>query len=308
MKKRGKIKENKKTEYKGTILILLTALISGLSIVINKFFVVKIDPLVFTSIRAIIIGLIFLGISLYISKTNKQKFNKVSWKYLVLIGLIGGGLAFWLFFTGLKLTMAGRAAFLHKTLPIYAGIFAYIFLKEKITKKQLTAMAIMFLGLALLEFNKLAPGIKIGDWLVLGATVLWAVENTIAKKAMINKESNYVVTFSRMFFGSLLLFAIIFLTGKSSLLCTLTSQQLLYIAISTGLLFLYVLTWYLGLKYINLSKASTILLLSPVISLVLGYIWLKEPILMLQLLGSLLILIGAYKIARTKSEKRIIEA
>jgi len=308
MKKRRKIKENKNIECKGTILILLTALISGLSIVINKFFVVKIDPLVFTSVRAIIIGLVFLGISLYISKTNKQKFKKVSWKYLISIGLVGGGLAFWLFFSGLKLTMAGRAAFLHKTLPIYAGIFAYIFLKEKITKKQLTALAVMMLGLALLEFNKLAPGVKMGDWLVLGATVLWAVENTIAKKAMINKESNYVVTFSRMFFGSLLLFAIIFITGKSNLLYTLTSQQLLYIIISTALLFLYVLTWYLGLKYINLSKASTILLLSPVISLVLGYIWLKESILALQLLGSLLILIGAYTIARTKSEKRIIEA
>ena len=117
-------------ETKGTLLVLLTALISGISIVINKFFVVSIDPLIFTATRALAIGIVFFFISFYISKSKRKKFNKVSWKYLILIAIIGGSLAFWLFFSGLKMTLAGRAAFLHKTLPIYATILAFIFLKE----------------------------------------------------------------------------------------------------------------------------------------------------------------------------------
>jgi len=222
---------NNQNEIKGTLLILLTAIISGIAIVANKFFVVKIDPLMFTALRAFFIGLIFLIISIYISKTTTKKFKKASWKSLILIGIIGGGLAFWLFFTGLKLTTAGRAAFLHKTLPIYATILALIFLKEKITKRQLTAMLIMIGGLLLMELTKISSQIRIGDLLVLGATVLWAIENTISKKVMLNKESNWVVTFSRMFFGSILLFSIIFLTGKTDLLISLTSKQILYITI-----------------------------------------------------------------------------
>ncbi|MDP2926046.1 MAG: DMT family transporter [Nanoarchaeota archaeon] len=295
-------------EIRGTLLVLLTAMISGVSIVVNKFFVVKIDPLIFTALRALFIGLIFLIISLYVSKINKQKkINRVSWKYLILIGIIGGGLAFWLFFTGLKITTAGRAAFLHKTLPIYAVILAVIFLKEKITKKQLIAMLIMLFGLILIELTNVSYDIRIGDLLVLGATFLWAIENTISKKVMLEKESNWVVTFSRMFFGSLVLFAIIFIIGKANLIFSLNSQQIIYIIISGALLFLYVLTWYWGLKYINLSKASTILLIAPVISLILGFLWLNEQVFILQIIGSILILIGAFVIARIKSERKIEE-
>jgi len=299
-------KEEKKQDLKeirGTLLILLTAIISGVSIVINKFFVVSVDPLVLTAIRALFIGIIFLFISLYFSGKAK-KFKKVSWKYLGLIGIIGGGIAFWLFFSGLKLTTAGRAAFIHKTLPIYATILAIIFLKEKITRKQLIAMAVMLAGLVLIELANISSEMRIGDLLILSATVLWAIETTLSKKAMLEKESNWVVTFSRMFFGALVLFALILLLGKTPLLLALTYQQLLYIFISGIFLFFYVLTFYWGLKYINLSKASTILLLAPVISLVLGFVWLNEQVFALQLIGSLLILIGAYFVAKTKSEKK----
>ena len=139
------------------------------------------------------------------------------------------------------------------------------------------------------------------------AMVLWAVEVSISQKVMLNKDSNWVVTFSRMFFGSLILFAMIFLMGKVDLFLALTGRQLVYIAVSGGLLFGYVLTWYWGLKYINLSKASTILLLAPVISLVLGFAWLGEEVFVLQIVGSILILAGAFVVARMKSEKRIAE-
>jgi drug/metabolite transporter (DMT)-like permease len=303
LKKESKVRK----ERLGTFLVFLTAIISGISIVVNKFFIVKIDPLIFTATRALIIGVLFFAISLFICQSENKKFKKVSWKTLLLIGVIGGGIAFWLFFEGLKLTTAGRAAFLQKTLPIYALILAFIFLKEKISKHQLIAMIIMFAGLVIIEFDKISSQMKIGDLFILVATILWAIENTISKKAMINEESNWVVTFSRMFFGAIVLFAIIVLMGKIELLLELTIQQITYILISGGLLFLYVLTWYWGLRYINLSKASTILLLAPVISLVLGFIWLNEKVLLLQLIGSLLILVGAFIVARTKSQKRIVK-
>jgi drug/metabolite transporter (DMT)-like permease len=209
-----------------------------------------------------------------------------------------------MFFSGLKLTLGIRAAFLHKTLPIYAVIFAFFFLKEKITKKQLIAMSVMFVGLVLMELSKLSFEMRIGDLLVLGATVLWAVENTISKKAMLDKESNWVVTFSRMFFGAILLIIIILAMGNIGMLFSLTGEQWIYVAISGGFLLVYVLTYYWGLKHINLSKASAILLLAPVISLFLGMIWLGEKALPLQLVGSGLILVGSYFVIRAKSEKR----
>jgi len=304
-KKRNRpINKNKfsQNEVFGTILVIFTAIISGAAIVANKFFVVKIDPLLFTALRAFFIGIVFLAISLYFSKSKKQNFKQTRWRYLFFLGVIGGSFAFWLFFTGLKFTTAGRAAFLHKTLPIYALILAIVFLKEKITRKQLIAMLVMIIGLFVLEITAFTSSLRFGDALVIIATVLWAIENTIAKKIMSDKESNWVVTFSRMFFGSLVLFAIIIFLGKIPLLFQLTAQHWIYIFISGTFLLLYVLTWYWGLKHINLSKASTILLIAPVISLILGSVWLGEKVFLVQLIGSALILIGAFFIIRTKSE------
>ena len=293
-------------EMKGTVLVILTAIISGVSIVVNRFFVVSVNPVAFTTMRALFIGLIFFFVSLYKSKFKKRDFKKASWKHLIAIGVIGGGIAFLLFFTGLKSTTSGRAAFLHKTLPLFSTFLAFVFLKERVTKRLFAAMVLMLLGIFVMESGSIGYEMKAGDLLVLTATVLWAVENTIAKNVMLHNETNWVVTFSRMFFGSLVLLSMMFMLGKTHLLMSLTHQQLIYIGVSTLFLAGYVLTWYWGLRFINLSKASTILLMSPVISLTLGYYWLGESLVFFQMIGSLFILIGAYLVVQIKSERKVM--
>ncbi len=295
-----------KKEQIGTIFAIITAIISGIAIPANKFFIVKIDPLVFTSIRSIIIGAIFLLISLSRKEFSKKKL-KFNWKYLLAIAIIGGAFAFYLYFSGLKLTTAGRAAFLHKTLPLYVALLAFVFLKEKITKPLLLSIILMFGGTIILYLGQIKPGEmwqnpSFGDVLVITATFLWAVENIIARKVMREGESNFIVSFSRMFFGGLILFGILLLSNKFNELSNLTTEQLKNITISTVILFGYVFFWYKSVKLINVSKASLFLLLSPVISLLIGIFAFGEPYNNLQLIGSSLILVGSYFAINTKSE------
>ncbi len=292
-------------ETLGSLLAILTAIISGVSIIANKFFVATIDPFLFTAIRALFIGLVFFIICFYSNKFSFKGFNSVSWKYLLAIGIIGGGLAFLLFFSGLKLTTGGRAAFLHKTLPFFTFGLAYFFLKEKV-KKYLPYLLAMFIGIIFIVFTKINPteffsNPQLGDLLILGATFLWAIEITISKKAMNKGESNWIISFSRMFIGAIVLFGVIGIFGKFNLLLQLNSAQIIKIIISTALLFAYVFCWYWSIKLIDISKATSFLLLAPVISLILGILIFKEPLGIVPLLGSFLILIGAYKIGRIKS-------
>ena len=295
-----------KKEILGTLLALIAAIISGVAIPVNKIFVVGLDPTVFTAVRAVIIGVIFLLLSLATRSFSKEQIKK-DWKYLVLIAVIGGAFAFFLFFTGLKLTTGGRGAFLHKTLPLYVAVFAFVFLKEKISRKQLYALILMFIGTAVLFSAQINPAElwmnpQMGDILIVGATILWALENVIARKVMTNGGTNFLVSFSRMFFGGVILFGVVGLTGKLDLLLILTIQQWNNIFISTVILFGYVLFWYASIKYINVSKASTLLLLGPVVSLILGVWWLGEPVPAIQIAGSALILIGAYFVIGVKSK------
>ncbi len=293
-------------ETLGTILAVLTAIISGFSIPLNKIFVVQTDPAVFTAIRAFIIGLIFLAFARWQSKKSKSSFKKVPWRYLILIGIIGGGLAFLLYFTGLSLTTSSRAAFLHKTLPIYTTILAFIFLKEKVSPRQSLGLLGMLVGTLLLLSGQINPAEfwtnpALGDILVLFATMLWGLENVLAKYAIIKDESNYVISFARMFIGSLFLFAAVLALGKTGALLSLSSSQLGNVLISTGLLFGYVFCYYWSIKLINVSKASTLLLLAPVITLLIGVYVFGEPLPWLQRIGSVLILLGAFLVAKERS-------
>ena len=72
-------------ELAGTSLAILTAVISGIAIPVNKLFVVGLDPTVFTAVRALIIGLVFLAISLYTDRSLPRPKKKRNWKYLVAI-------------------------------------------------------------------------------------------------------------------------------------------------------------------------------------------------------------------------------
>jgi drug/metabolite transporter (DMT)-like permease len=290
----------------GTILALLTAVISGLAIPVNKIFVVDLDPSVFTAVRAVIIGVIFLGLSIMTNRFYRRNMREMNWKYLLFIAVIGGAFAFLLFFTGLKFTTGGRAAFLHKTLPLYVAIFAFIFLREKIPRKQVYALIVMLVGTVLLFSAQINPADlwmnpQLGDALVIGATVLWALENVVARKTMLGGETNFFVSFARMFFGGVILFGVAILLGKFDLLFSLAPHQWFNISVSVAFLFGYVLFWYWSIRYINVSKASSLLLLAPVVSLVAGVLWLGEPSPNLQLIGSALIMIGAYFVLGIKS-------
>lgn len=288
----------------GIILAIITAIISGISIPLNKIFVVDIDASVFTAVRAIIIGVVFLFVSIWsYSRQRKKAKTKlfISKKYLAGIAIIGGAFAFLLFFSGLKLTTGGRAAFLQKTLPFYVAIFAFLFLKEKITRKYVYAMLLMLLGTLSIYATTINPAElwmnpQLGDLLVIGATILWAAENIIAKKAMNRGESNFVVTFARMFFGGLILFGVVILSGKVDVLFALSMGQITNILVSSLLLLGYVLFYYWAIKLIDVSKAAAMLLIAPVVSLILGMILLGEPAPMLQIIGSTIILLGAYLI------------
>ena len=296
-----------KDEVKGVLLVLCTALISGLAIPLNKVFVVNMDATVFTAVRALIIGIIFFVLGYRKSNFRYGKLKEMPWKYLLSIAVIGGALAFLFFFTGLKFTTVGRAAFLQKTLPLFVTVLAFLFLDERITKKHLYALITMFFGAIVLYSTQINPAAlwmnpSFGDMLIVIAAFLWAVETIIAKKAMLKGETNYVVSFSRMFFGGLILFGVVLLMGKTDMLFNIGAQNLLNIAVSTIVLFGYVFTWYWGIKLINVSKASAMLLISPVVSLIIGVMFLGEPAPLMQIIGSAIILAGAYLVFKVKSK------
>jgi len=263
---------------KGLLLILSTALISGISVFINKFGVIVVNPYIFTGLKNIIVALLVVTWLLMMKDWKiLKKLQMNQWLMLLGIGLIGGSIPFLLFFKGLSMTSGIQAAFIHKTMFIYIIVLAAIFLKEKISKNFLIAGFGLFLANILL-LRIVPSNFGWGDFLILSATLFWTFENVLSKY-LLKDLSARIVIWGRMFFGSFFIILFWLITGQAHLINSLNLEQMGWVMITSVFLFGYVVTWYTGLKYIKVSEAAVVLLLASPITTFLSLIFLNEVLL-----------------------------
>lgn len=277
----------------GIKLALITALISGVSIFINKFAVDAIKPpLVFTAVKNFGVGLLILSVILSTTQVKSLKnLTKKQFINLLVIGIVGGAVPFYLFFTGLSQISAINGALIHKTLVLWVALLAVPLLKEHLSKKQAVGIFILFTS------NLVVGGFKgfsfsQGELFVLLATLFWAVETIIAKKALENISAD-VLTLFRMGVGSLILLAVSAFIAPQGLAAVfdLTGKQAFWLAATMLTLFGYVFTWYKALKIAPATTVTAVLVLSTLVTNILTalfvtYKW-NIPMLLPQLLLAL---------------------
>jgi len=217
---------------------------------------------------------------------------KANWPVLLAIGVIGGSLPFYLFFQGLTLTNAVTGALIHKTLIFWVALWALPFLKEKISLKQWLALGVIFGsnlvigGLPQLQWGK-------GEWMILAATILWAVENIIAKITL-KRVAVDVVVGARMILGSLILLLAVVAGGKLELIFKLNSTQWLMTLASIGLLTGYVMTWYRALKLAPVTLVATVLTLATIITNILSGIFITHSLRIELIYQTILLVAGSW--------------
>lgn len=253
---------------KGIKFAICTAVISGFSIFINKYAVDAIKPpLVFTAVKNTFVALFIFSFLLFSKKISKIKnLAKKEILYLVSIGLIGGALPFYLYFTGLSQIPAINGAMIHKTLVLWVALFAYPFLKEKLSQIQILAILLLFTS------NLLIGGFKtfqfsVGELMVLLATILWAIENILAKKVLASVDPD-IVTAARMCFGSFILISISIIFHPQSIanLININPKEQLFFVTTAICLLGYTMTWYRALKFAPATLVTAILVGSTLIT------------------------------------------
>ncbi|MBW2970452.1 DMT family transporter [Candidatus Woesearchaeota archaeon] len=279
---------------RGFYLVLATALVSGVSIFLNKFAVQGLDPYFFSFSKNVLVAVFLFSMLLLMREwADLKSLRFKQWLQLLIIGLVGGSVPFLLFFKGLQLTSAASASFVHKSMFVFVAVLAAVFLKERISLKFLAGAVLLFVGnLLLVNF---AWGFDFGALLVLGATVLWAVENTLSKYVL-RELSSRVVAFGRMFFGSLFILIFLFATGGVSQV-SMSLAHLKWVLFTSILLLLYAATWYEGLRSINVSTATCILLLGSVVTSLLQLFGGVVPS-FAQAAGMVLLVVGVLAVSR----------
>ena len=282
---------NNKIKY-ATYLALGTALISGFSNFLAKIAVTAVkDPIVFTTLKNGVVGLLLIGLIIGMKKWPEiKRLTRNQWLKLGAVGIVGGFIPFALFFTGLSKTSAINASLIHKTLFVWVLLLAIPLLKEKVSKGLLAGMALIF-GANLLVGGFQGFKFNTAELMILGATILWAVENIVAKKALRNLSSLTVAS-ARMVFGSVMLLGLIAWQGNLSMLSGLNGTQWMWTLMASALLSGYVLTWYTALKYAPVSYVATLLVPATLVTNVLSAIFITHSLTGLMVMSGLLYTAG----------------
>ncbi len=280
----------------GLLLVFLTAFVSGVSTFVNAYAVGGTNSDAFVTVRNLVVGAAFVPVALVSARSLRAAaLRRVDWLRLGLIGLVGGAIPFLLFFHGLELaTKAGgavTASFAYRTLFLWATVFAVLYLRERFHWRIALGAGLLLGGSALLlSWN--APVWTDGTAYVLAATVLWAVEYTISKRALRDLPSATVMA-GRMGFGGAFLAVYLALTAQWGVVAGFSGAQWAWVGISAAFLSAFVATWYTGLKRVDLGVATSVLVLGFPVTWLLGVMVQGRPLTLEAGLGALVVVAGA---------------
>lgn len=268
------------THLSGVMIAGGTALISGVSVFINSYGVRAIsNASVYTTAKNLVAALILLAVVLAVPSmrttlrtmatsspvTEPHRGVLARLTGFAYVGVIGGGVAFALFFNGLARSSAEPSAFLHDTLVVWVAVLALPLLREHLSGWNLAAIGLL-IGGQVVEVGGIGH-LVVGEGavLVLAATMLWAVEIVVAKRLLASSTPGQIALV-RMGVGSIVLLLYVASTGSFGVLTSLGLHQLGWVALTGGLLALYVGTWLVALSRARALDVTSILVTSVIVT------------------------------------------
>ncbi|MCP4259981.1 MAG: DMT family transporter [Planctomycetes bacterium] len=219
---------------------------------------------------------------------------------VILLGMIGIFTYNVMFFKGLKIIEASRAALIVATCPVFITIFSAIFLKEKINLVKGFGIIISVCG-AIVVISKgnigqiFRTGLGRGELYIFCCVVSWATYSLIGKVLMKTLSPLASVSYSAVVGAVALFVPACFVEG---VLRNFSHQSLLdwscisYLGIfGTVIGFVW---YYQGVQHLGPTKASLFINFVPIFAIVCSFIFLHEPITISLVVGTVLVISGVY--------------
>jgi drug/metabolite transporter (DMT)-like permease len=306
---------------KGIIYASICIFTIGLQPVISNARPSIIDPYLFGAITALFEAILLLPIFLLEKNNLKRKLNgdplldkkiislihgwkkKSSIRVIGIIGLTFSAVPIMLYI-GYELAGGILSSLTMKSEIIFALLFGFLMLKEKINKVQVLFCCLLFFGLViaitggsfnLLEFN-------LGVVILLVSVALFTFVHTLTKMSFEKNElfPSQVVFFRNLLSGIILIIIYISIFPLANLLLILDPLNLSFFVIMSVDYGLSLYLWYKALTYIEIGKASIIISLTPIVSSVFSFYILGEEFTLFHLFGMIIIIFSIIMIVRGK--------
>lgn len=259
------------TRRAGALLALAAAAVSGLSVFLNEYAVKQAaNSATYTTAKNLVAALLLAAVAATLMRgglsRSVRELSRRQLLALLFIGVLGGGVAFALFFEGLRHTSATDAAFIQKSLVVWVAIAAVPVLGERLGLGHLAAIALLVLGQVFLVGGASALGHAGGGQLmILLATLIWSGE-TIVARALLRSLPSQLLAAARMLIGCALLVLYLLASGQGHSLFALGASGWIWVLVTGGLLTLYVTAWLAALARAPAIDVTAILVVGAFIT------------------------------------------
>lgn len=264
-----------KTRAWGLGMATMTALISGVAIFVNGYGVkawsaAGATSAAYTGAKNLVAALLLAGVVGLLSLRRSEDgltrpTTRSQWLGLAFVGVLGGGVPFLLFFEGLSRAVSTQAALIHKSLLIWVGVLAVVFLREKLRAVHVAALGLLVGGQLVIAGGVTDVALGSGEFMILGATLLWSFEVVVAKR-LLDGLSPLTVGTTRMGVGVVVLIAWGLASGGFAGLAGLSWSQWSWALITGVILSGYVGTWFFALARAPALDVTAVLVFSIVIT------------------------------------------
>lgn len=196
------------------------------------------------------------------------------WPAIFALGLLGVTVYQLLFVLGIGRVTAGAAAMLIAANPVFAGLLARVFLREKLSRLAWCGIGVSFTGVALIAVEKDVGGEFLGALLLIVATLSISVY-FVFQKPFFNRYSPLSMTAWTSFAGTLPL--LFYLPAAVDAAWHASAAALWSVAamgvFSSGIGFVL---WLYALSKLPAATVTSFLFLQPVFVTVMAWFWLAE--------------------------------
>jgi drug/metabolite transporter (DMT)-like permease len=286
------IKLFKTKKFNAYINLALCILLWASIPVATKKILIELDNLQ-TLFYSTILSMLVLGIILLLQKKTGEfkKYTKSQYGSMFFLGFLGNYMYYIFLYGALSKTTASEGFILAYTWPILVLILSFVILKDKFTIQKFVGIFISFFGIIIITTKGNIATFNLtnfqGDILALSGAFVFALFSVLGKKFNFDKTISVFIYF---------LSALIFITPT-----VLIFSKIVFPSFNVWLWIIYNGIFVNGISYIFWFKVleggethivSNLLYLTPFISLIYISIFLGEKILISELIGIVIIVVG----------------
>jgi drug/metabolite transporter (DMT)-like permease len=277
------------------LLLVLVIVAWGTNLSVIKVALREFPVHAFNALRMVVAGLAFAGVLARLSPAERTV-ARADWARVVFLGFIGGAFYQLVFVTGVPKTSVANAGLIFGLTPVVISLFSAFVGHEHLPWTRWAGGALSVVGL----YFVVGAGAGIsatsltGDALVFLAMVCWAIYS-VASRPLLGRYSPTMLTA----WAAIVAAPAYALVSVPSLLSTDWAgvswwSWALMLWSSTFCLVLAYVIWYTGVQQLGATRTSAYSNLTPIVAMIVAWLWLGEPVTLAQAVGAAAILGGVF--------------